>query len=170
MVDMDSMVIQKSFPGEAANWATPPIKRQKSPRNLPIAELDPSVPRSVLFEQPPIHQLYKPPCIMKISLIISLSVLAVTSCLADQQADLMAQLKASPVEDFSGKNANQLTALAQADAMVYFQANKDVTNDIWAESKIGLVHAFKHRLVGDSADTYKVQFSLALNALVKGRQ
>ena len=67
-------------------------------------------------------------------------------------------------------HTSDLTALAQADAMVYFQANKDVTNDIWAESKIGLVHAFKHRLVGDSADTYKVQFSLALNALVKGRQ
>jgi hypothetical protein len=48
------------------------------------------------------------------------AMLAVTSCLADQQADYMARVKENPTEDFSQLTDDQTTACAQADAMVYF--------------------------------------------------
>lgn len=95
---------------------------------------------------------------------------------SDQQADYIKQIRdGGPTADFTqGRHGEDdtpylknLVQLAQADAMVYFQDQKDSDkdSDFDASDRIGLAHAFRHHLIGDDADTYKVYFSAALDAL-----
>jgi hypothetical protein len=93
-------------------------------------------------------------------MLITLAMLAVT-CFADQQADLIARIRANPTEDFSQLSRDEQAALAQADAMVYFQEHKDMESGL----DIGLAHAFKHHLMSSSAQSYQLVFTFAIEAL-----
>jgi hypothetical protein len=90
------------------------------------------------------------------------------TCFADQQADLVARIRANPTEDFSQLDYNTLDALAQADAMVYFAAHKDMDREISAVLDIGQAHAFKHRLMSGPATRYAAIFASAIGALATG--
>jgi hypothetical protein len=106
------------------------------------------------------------------SLLSALSVLAVTSGFADQ-ASMIEELRANPTADFSQTAGqtdfayyNFLMALADADAMAYFQDHHKEGIESLAGFAIGTAHAFQHQLLGQSANAYAVQFSIALDALL----
>jgi hypothetical protein len=90
------------------------------------------------------------------------------SCFADQQADLIARIRANPTEDFSQIDYHTLDALAEADAMVYFEAHKKMDQEIFAVLDIGQAHAFKHHLIGDPVTRYATIFASAIGALATG--
>src|ERR1700722_9877432 len=80
------------------------------------------------------------------------AMLAVTSCLADTQADLVARLKANPTENFSqspdqtdSDYFDTVMRLSNADALVYFQAHP-LREKGKSMMDIGRAHAFKHQL------------------------
>jgi hypothetical protein len=109
------------------------------------------------------HRLHNQSRNMKIQILLGIAVLAVTSAVADNQASLIAELRANPTEDFAGKNLGDLMALAEADAMVFAQDHK--TSGGGQVLNIGTAHAFKHHLMGEEASMYMIYFSNALNAL-----
>ena len=99
-----------------------------------------------------------------------LSILIVATSLADQQADMIARVPANPTEDYS-QAAGQtdsayydlLMALAQADAIIYFQDHKNVD---WIKAgEVGEAHALKHHLIGSHADSYSAEFLSTFDAL-----
>jgi hypothetical protein len=103
-----------------------------------------------------------------ITVTVLAAMLAVGSCWADQQADLIARLRANPTEDFSECFNNSLwISLADADAMVYFQDHKDsLTMGKHNQGlDVGEAHAFKHHLIGNHAAGYANEFSTAIDAL-----
>jgi hypothetical protein len=95
-------------------------------------------------------------------ILTALAMLAVTS-VADQQADLIARIRANPTEDFSRADSKTRNALADADGMAYFQDHKDIKD----AHSVGLAHAFKHHLIGDPADIYAGEFATAIEALIE---
>jgi hypothetical protein len=103
---------------------------------------------------------------MKIMMITVLAtMLAVTSGLADQQADYIARIRANPTADFSAGSSDDLIALGEADAMVYFQDNKTISLSHEQAKDLGASHAFKHHLIGMSVDMYSMGFTDALRIL-----
>ena len=90
--------------------------------------------------------------------------LAVTSAMADQ-ASVVARPKNNPTEDFSAIDDLDLSSLADADAMAYFQSHKDLTFDMASAIEVGTAHAFKHGLLGVPASAYKIDFATALKVL-----
>lgn len=85
------------------------------------------------------------------------AMLAVTSGFADQRADLMAELKGNPTEDFSGKDFNLLAMLGEADPMLYFQAHKERPS-LSVEMNTAEAHALKHHLMGNLIGVYGSEF------------
>jgi hypothetical protein len=107
---------------------------------------------------------------MKIQILIGLAMLAVTSAFADQQADYMKQIREGGLTaDFSQAGQDDWTyhtllhALAEADAMIYFQGHKGAT--LTDCMMVGQAHAFKHHLIGAAASAYTGFFSMALHTL-----
>jgi hypothetical protein len=109
--------------------------------------------------------------IMAMTLLAAL--LAVTRCLADQQADYIKQIRdGGPTEDFSQATTEsendyheRVVSLAEADAMLYFQDQKDLNK--YDLSDVGEQRAFKHHLIGSTASTYSAYFVTAVVALMK---
>jgi hypothetical protein len=97
------------------------------------------------------------------------AMLAVTSAFADQ-ASLVAELRANPTEDFSGKTDGERNTLAGADAIVYSQDHKGTSIDFNKMSDIGTAHAFKHHLLGEEAVLYMMVFRTSLKALLADSQ
>ena len=97
------------------------------------------------------------------------TVLAVTSCLADQQADYVARLKVNPTEDFSVYAYEERDTLASADALVYFQDHKNSIIDHNDMRDIGMAHALKHHMLGDDAYDYATTFTQTLMSLTKDK-
>jgi hypothetical protein len=106
------------------------------------------------------------------------AMLAVTSCFADQQADYIKQIRDNPTADFSQTVSQDdsayydvVTALASADAMVYFQDHKeikalDLYDALTKAVHIGEAHAFKHHLIGKWADVYAGIFDSVIRTLI----
>ena len=106
------------------------------------------------------------------------AMITVTSAIADEQADYIKQIRdGGPTADFSETQNekevtgllqdvafhNRLSSLAEADAMVYTQDNKDAT--IMNFMNAGLAHAYKHHLLGADASWYENHFAVACSAL-----
>jgi hypothetical protein len=111
-----------------------------------------------------------PAIYMRTMLSIYIALISITSCFADQQAGYVAYVWGHPTEDFSNRSDEQLTMLAQADAMVYFQDHKHASIDFGDASTMGTAHAFKHHLIGEQASRYEMDFALALHALLIGSE
>jgi hypothetical protein len=67
--------------------------------------------------------------------------------------------------DLSGCSDDQITEVAQQDAQVYVQVNPKLSLDDLELSSLALRKAFQHNLLGDKAETYKVDFFFAYKAL-----
>jgi hypothetical protein len=101
----------------------------------------------------------------KVLSLAILPLLAIASCLADDQALYIARLRANPTEDFSHQGDNILS-LADADAMIYFQDHKAKLN-LPEEMEIGRAHAVMHRLQHSGYDsTYALRFAVTLDVLL----
>jgi hypothetical protein len=93
--------------------------------------------------------------------------LAVTSGFADQQTDYIQQIRdKGPQADFSQMDMSSLSALADADAMVY-SADHPKKLDLMGLYYVGKAHAFKHHLIGGAASYYGTSFSSTLETLQK---
>ena len=98
---------------------------------------------------------------LALAAVTVLAMLAVT-CFADEQSDLIARIRANPMEDFSQLSSADQHALADADAMAYFQDHNDIKENVL---DIGEAHAFKHHLIGHSATLYSVFFANTIRVL-----
>lgn len=106
-------------------------------------------------------------------ILFGLAMLAVTSAFGDdKQAGWIKILRdGGPTADFSqlatesdDVYSRDLTSLAEADAIVYFQDHKALKQEDGLY--IGLAHAFKHLLIGNGASYYGTSFRIALDALL----
>jgi len=91
---------------------------------------------------------------------------------ADEQAAWIKTIRdGGPTADFSQTTEDNyqysmaLSALADADAMVYFQDHKDLQYESAHAMEVGKAHAFKHHLIGSSADSYAYSFMSTLETL-----
>jgi hypothetical protein len=91
-----------------------------------------------------------------------LAMLAAVTCFADEQSDLIARIRANPMEDFSQLSSADQHALADADAMAYFQDHSEIKGLVL---DIGEAHAFKHHLIGHAASMYSVFFANTIRVL-----
>jgi hypothetical protein len=96
-----------------------------------------------------------------VTFLATIAMLAVT-CFADEQSDLIARIRANPMEDFSQLSGADQHALADADAMAYFQDHNDIKDNVL---DIGEAHAFKHHLIGHAATLYSVFFANTIRVL-----
>ena len=110
----------------------------------------------------------------RLALTVLVAMLAVTSALADQQADLVARLRANPTEDFSGQPDGMIVSFAEADAMVYFETHTTVKLNLAEGLGLGRAQALKHNLMDGPARIYSNRFAFTLEVLAtkdtKGHQ
>ena len=102
---------------------------------------------------------------LRIQRLIGLAMLAVTSVFADQQADLVARLRANPTEDYSGQPDGMIVSFAEADAMVYSETHKAVKLDLAQGLDLGRAQALKHNLMDGPARIYSNRFAFTLEVL-----
>ena len=102
---------------------------------------------------------------MRIQRLIGLAMLAVTSVFADQQADLVARLRANPTEDYSGQPDGMIVSFAEADATVYSETHKAVKLDLAQGLDLGRAQALKHNLMDGPARIYSNRFAFTLEVL-----